>query len=165
MTGIDPSWLKEPLLGLLGGQVSSIDFGQEIAIYTSTSPEVYIFYSKDRDPSAGDLGFITGVLVHQSKYIEDATNFLREKIAEDPDRLGIVPEDLGRINSGIPDEELQFLFRLDSRWEIQFAGIELEFAEELGVRVCFEGEAPSCVEDNAGAQGWFDTDTGELVEY
>jgi len=144
--------------------VNSTDLGQEIAFKSSSLPAVYIFCGKDRDPSPSDLDFIASILGRQSEYIEKATDFLLQEMRKDPHHLGIVPDDAERIGSGIPAGELEFLCRLDGHWEIQFAGIELEFAEELGVRVCFEGETPARVEDNADAHAWFDFSTSEWVE-
>jgi len=164
MTANNPAWLKQPLLGLLGGQLSSTQVGREIAYEAATKPIVYIIFNENRVPSSGDLDFIASVLNHQSEYIGKAMDFLVQEIRRDPQQFGVATGDVESIVSEAPVSGPSFTFYLDGCWCISFDTGKFKIAEGDGIIVNFEGENPAEFEDISDPAAWFNTDTNEWVE-
>ena len=167
MSGTNPSWLKEPLLGLLGGQLSCGTSDSEIVFESASVPVVYIFSDKHRDPSPSELEFIANILSRQSEYIEKTTSSLVREIRRIPRNFGIVSDAVESVISGtfLKVPQFKFVFPLDGHWYILFPDTQLVIPGECGVLACFEGEALSRIENYSTPVAWFDTLSNEWIEY
>lgn len=106
------------------------------------------------DLDLADAGLIAGVVRHGDRYRKAALEYLRMKLAEEPELCQLSKADGAEASrrEEIPFDRPLFIFYEGREWMILFLENGLDFGGQFGVSVEFSGETPVSVCDLSDAE-------------